>query len=193
MSQSNIAGCILAGGKSTRMGGRPKGLIEIDGRPIVELVLQVFKNIFNEIILVTNTPALYSKYDKDCLIVTDIIKGIGPLGGIYTGLKSTAKKAVFFTACDMPNLHNDLILRQLKTFQSSNFQAFVAEMGGFTEPLHAIYKTELAHTIKDYVAKHKDYSLRGFLKTVNTGYFKLENINLNKEIFKNINTPGDLL
>ena len=62
--------------------------------------------IFKEVILVTNSPEDYVLFENECRIIPDIIKDKGPLGGIHSALSNTAKKAVFFVACDMPYLHN---------------------------------------------------------------------------------------
>lgn len=186
----NIAGCILAGGKNSRMGGEPKAFIEINGQTIIDKTLGVFKSLFDEIIIVTNNPVLFDKYQTDCIVVSDIIKNAGPLGGIHTGLNRTTKEAVFFAACDMPNLHNELIVRQIDFFRKSNCQACVVKIDKFTEPLHGIYKKELAENIRAYISRNRDYSLRSFLKTVKTACFEIESIH--RKVFRNINTPDDL-
>ena len=55
-----ITGVVQAGGKSTRMGGRPKALIELGGRRIVERVLAALAPAVDEILIVTNSPELYA-------------------------------------------------------------------------------------------------------------------------------------
>jgi len=57
-------------------------------------------SLFKDIILMTNTPAEYAYLGLP--MVEDIIKGLGPIGGIYTALKVMDKEAGFFVACDMP-------------------------------------------------------------------------------------------
>jgi molybdenum cofactor guanylyltransferase len=42
-------------------------------------------------------------------MVQDLIKGLGPIGGIYTGLETISEKAGFFVACDMPFLQEGLL------------------------------------------------------------------------------------
>jgi molybdopterin-guanine dinucleotide biosynthesis protein A len=49
----DISGIILSGGKSVRM-GENKAFIEIDGVPIIYRIYSLFKELFQEIIIVTN-------------------------------------------------------------------------------------------------------------------------------------------
>src|SRR5213593_1953400 len=55
-----ITGVIQAGGRSTRMGGRPKALIELGGRPIIERVFAALAPSVDDVLVVTNTPELYA-------------------------------------------------------------------------------------------------------------------------------------
>jgi molybdopterin-guanine dinucleotide biosynthesis protein A len=81
-----MTGIILAGGEASRMGGTfDKAFLKIDKKPIINLQVGTFKNIFKETIIVTNSPHRYKNL-KDVMLVPDIILGLGPLGGIYSGL-----------------------------------------------------------------------------------------------------------
>ena len=142
---SHTAGAILSGGLNTRMGGRCKAFIEIDGTALVEKTVNAFKEIFTEIIIITNSPRDYQKYQKDCHIIGDKIKDIGPLGGIHSALSYTSKKAVFFIACDMPFTHNGLIQCQLSLFNKIQCQALLPKIDTSIEPLYGIYKKELKY------------------------------------------------
>ena len=55
-----ITGVIQAGGRSTRMGGRPKALLELGGRRIIDRVAHVVRQVADDLLLVTNTPELYA-------------------------------------------------------------------------------------------------------------------------------------
>src|SRR6185369_1285152 len=85
-----ITGVIQAGGKSTRMGGEPKALMELGGRRVIDRVVDVLASVTDDLLVVTNTPELYAS-----------------LGGIYSGLKA-AGAAIFTVACDMPFLRPDV-------------------------------------------------------------------------------------
>lgn len=188
---TDITGAILAGGKSSRMGGKDKALIQVEGRPLIHRTINLFKEVFAEVILVTNTPAKYKPYAAGIKISADLIKDIGPLGGIYTALSKTEKEAVFFTACDMPFLHNETIYRQIRYFETKSCDAFVPRIGSFIEPLHSIFKKSMADNILHFIKENSDYSIRNFLKTINVCYWDLEDTFFHKNMFENINREED--
>jgi len=208
MTYRKISGAILAGGKAARFGGKNKAFIEAgpvippaflrkqeggtNGMPIIQRSIGLLKEIFDEIIIVTNSPGEYTLYKEDCLIVTDILKGKGPLGGIHAGLTYTSKEAIFFVACDMPNLHNDIIRRQIKHFEGMNCDALVPRVGTFLEPLHAVYKKSLKDKLGSFLRKGSDYSVRSFLETIKVSYWDLPADAFHRGIFRNINTLEDL-
>ena len=72
---------ILAGGKSTRM-GFDKQFLELNKKRLIDIIINKLKEEFEEIIIVTNKPEEYRKYTQK--ILSDKIKDVGPLGGIYT-------------------------------------------------------------------------------------------------------------
>ena len=119
----HVTGIILAGGMSTRYGA-DKALAEIRGVPLVERVVRVMAAIFRHVILITNTPKRYDFLNLP--MHEDLVKGLGPLGGIYTGLKLMEGRAGFVTACDMPFLSADLVRHMVGV--QENFDAVVPKM-----------------------------------------------------------------
>ena len=75
-----ISGVIQAGGRSARMGGRPKALMEVGGRSIVERVLAALAPAVDDVLIVTNTPELYEFLKVP--MVADVYPDHGSLGGI---------------------------------------------------------------------------------------------------------------
>ncbi len=187
----DIAGAILAGGKNVRMSGIEKGLIRIRGRPLIERAIDLLEGIFEEIILVSNSKADFNDYTDRIIITSDIIEGIGPLGGIHSGLCRTSKHAVFFTACDMPFLEAGMILREIEYFKELNCDALIPRIGNFIEPLHAVYKKSLKGYIPALVKGDSNYSIRSLFKTVDVCYMDLEDNQDNWNIFMNLNTLKD--
>src|SRR5881396_49237 len=101
-----VTGVIQAGGKSTRMGGAPKALLELGGRRIIERVVTVVRAVVDDVLLVTNTPELYAFLDLP--MVPDVFPDHGSLGGLYSGLAAARGDAAFTVACDMPFLHAEV-------------------------------------------------------------------------------------
>jgi len=190
MKYTNISAVILAGGRNTRMEGSDKAMLCVEGQPILERLISVLGKIFEELVIVTNDRRTYNY--KGIKIVKDEIKDIGPLGGIYTGLNQLSAKAGFFVGCDMPFLHNDIIRQQVDYFNRVSCDALVPSVGGLIEPLHAVYKKSLKDKLEEFIKKSKDLSIKSFLKETKVYYWDLEDTQVNRNIFKNINTPEDL-
>ena len=185
----NISGAILAGGKNKRMGGVNKSFIEIQGSPIIQGTVNILKEIFEEIIIVTNSPRDYEQYKEECRIVPDIIKDIGPLGGIYSALSHTTKEAVFIVACDMPYLHKGLIRRLLEEAKKNTKNSIIPYSKRGLEPLHAVYSKFSLENLKFSLDK-KEFSIREFLKHCDCKHVKAQGDEMSS--FYNINTQLDL-
>jgi molybdopterin-guanine dinucleotide biosynthesis protein A len=185
----SVTGFILAGGKSSRYGSN-KALIEVDGTRLIERAVRVLKSIFQEVIVLTNTPADYAFLNLP--MVEDIIKGLGPIGGIYTGLKTMSADAGFFVACDMPFL-NEALLRHMVEARG-NFDAVVPRMGWMIEPLHAIYTGKCIPPIKDAIDS-QEYQIFKCLNRLSVKYLDEEELRAfdpGLQSFFNINEPKDL-
>ena len=130
----DVTGVILAGGKSSRFGPN-KAFAMVEGTPLIERVLTIMRSLFQRTILITNTPDEYSYLGIP--IYQDIIKGLGPLGGIYTGLTEILNEAGFFVACDMPSLNPELIRHLVEVGKGPD--VVVPRIDGKLEALHALY------------------------------------------------------
>lgn len=131
---TDVAGVILAGGESSRM-GRNKALLEVNGERMIETAYRRMAELFDEVLLVTNTPESYDFIP--CRKIADIHPGMGPLGGIHAALSSTVAERAFVIACDMPGL-NPRLIRELCGIEGGG-DVVIPETPGGLEPLHAVY------------------------------------------------------
>ena len=138
-----MTGVILAGGESTRM-GKNKALIEINGKRIIDRTVSLFREVFDDVLLVTNTPLDY--IELKVRIVTDLVSGKGSLGGIYTGLFFSSSPKAFFVGCDMPFLDRRVIQYFLGLAQTADI--VVQRTKDYWQPLHAIYPRTLLKPIE---------------------------------------------
>ncbi len=188
-SLNNMTGVILAGGKSLRY-GRDKAFELFNGLPLIERVINVMQKVFNEVIIIANNPDKYS-----CLglkIYEDIIKGIGPIAGILTGIIKMTGKAGFFVACDMPFLNPSLIRYMISI--KNGFDIVVPRIGGNIEPLHAIYTKNCLPFIKKSISKNK-LNIRSFFESLSIRYVEkneIERYDPGLEFLININKQEDL-
>jgi molybdopterin-guanine dinucleotide biosynthesis protein A len=182
-------GVILAGGKSTRYGTN-KAFAEVHGTKLIERVVRTMEPLFERLLLVTNTPHEYSYLELP--MVEDIIKGLGPIGGIHTGLETISDEAGFFVACDMPYL-NENLLRHMVTLKG-DFDAVVPRVGRMVEPLHALYTRRCLPAIRESIDLRLYQPMRFFQK-IRVRYVdeeELRSIDPQLKFFFNINKPEDL-
>lgn len=187
----NISVAILAGGKSSRFGGKSKAEIIIEGKPIISKLIDTVYDISGEIIIVTNTPGKYSTL-KNILTTTDIFTDAGPAGGLHAAIKATSADAVFLFGCDMPFLDRSLILMQIELFNKSNCDVTVPSVNGMIEPLHSIYSVKLLPVLEKFLVEASDYSLVNFISLVNAEYFKIDPDSPEARSFTNINSLSDI-
>jgi molybdopterin-guanine dinucleotide biosynthesis protein A len=185
-----IPGIILAGGKSSRY-GRNKALIEMNGIRLIERVIGVMEPVFEHLIIITNTPQEYAYLQLPTY--EDLIKGLGPLGGIFTGLEAISDEVGFFVACDMPFLNSELIRHMVETRE--DFDAVVPRIDWKIETLHAIYSKGCLPAIRELIDA-RNYQVIKFLHKVRVRYVEEEEIRaFDPELksFFNINRPEELL
>src|SRR5215470_7625949 len=96
-----ITGVILAGGKSSRM-GQNKALMALGGQRLVDRVVTVMRSVFDDLLMVTNTPEVYAELGVP--MVRDVWSEKGSLGGIYSAIYHVATPYCLVVACDMPFL-----------------------------------------------------------------------------------------
>ena len=185
-----MTGIILSGGKSNRLGGLNKAFIEVRGERLIERTLRIYRDLFEEILIVTNSPLDYLEFDVK--IVTDIIPGKASLGGIYTGLFCANSEYAFVTACDMPFL-NAQFIRFIMTKMGQHDIIVPRSVDGL-QPLHAIYSRNLLKPIRRLIDANQLKITELFKKHKVLEIPREESLSFDPEerIFMNINTPEDL-
>lgn len=186
-----FSGVILAGGENRRYQGVVKARLVVNGRPIIENTLELFERIFDDILIVTNTPEQFSPY-KRYRMVPDIYTGIGPLGGLHSALFNLDTDAIFMVASDMPWLSEELIIRMKSYFSESGSEALIPRHNGLDEPLHAVYSAGIKERLGKFLETTSSYAIREFLKLADVEYMNLDNVTASRNPFANINRPGDL-
>lgn len=106
ISYKEMCGVILSGGKSSRMGTN-KALLKIDDQTIIEKVIDLMKEIFDEVVISTNEPELYDNINTPK--IRDRFPGFGPLAGIHSTLTELQTNKIFITTCDLPFINRALI------------------------------------------------------------------------------------
>ena len=185
-----VTGVIQAGGKSTRMGGEPKALMELGGRRIVERVLDAVRPVVDDVLIVTNTPALYGFLGVP--MVADVYPDHGSLGGIFSGLRAVSGDAAFTVACDMPFLHPDVA--RLVIDRAGEGDVVIPRVGEQLETMHALYaKACLPHIERRLKAGR--LKIVGFfedVRVVEVDEAEVARVRPADVVFMNVNTPDEL-
>lgn len=109
---SKLIGIILAGGAGRRMGGADKGLINLNGQPLIEHVLKRLESQVEEILIVANRHLdSYANYGHS--VLSDSLPGFaGPLAGMLAGIRAAVQihpqANCIFVPVDAPRLPADL-------------------------------------------------------------------------------------
>ncbi len=183
-----ITGIILAGGKNLRM-GKNKAFLEINGERIIDRTKNLFVDLFDEVLLVTNSPLEY--FDLNLRTVSDLLPG-GALGGIYTGLFHASHSHGFVAACDMPFLNQALISHLVALAPA--YDLVIPKTSDGWEPLHAVYSQKCLPFMEDLLRKN-NFKIFDFFSKVKKREVTTEEIlpfDPHLVSFLNINTPEDL-
>lgn len=191
MKEKKLSAAILAGGKALRYGGKNKSFITINGSTIVEKNLEILKDLFDEIIIISNDPDSYHLHSK-ITVVKDIYPNKGPLSGIHAALCHCTTSGVFVFACDMPNLDKEIILSQVRYFSEKRSMIIVPETPTGIEPLHAIYPKDSLTAVEDLVKMKSNLPIRSLFSLYPTLFWKFNDRKMADVVFKNINRPEDL-
>jgi molybdopterin-guanine dinucleotide biosynthesis protein A len=187
----NISAAILAGGANKRFNRMIKANIPVEGKKIISRITDTIKDVFEEMIIVTNTPEEFCEF-SGCRIVHDHFLKVGPLGGIHAALKGSSYESVFIFASDMPFLDKELIISQIMYFENIECDILIPKINENIEPLHAIYSTRILGDLEKYLAEESDYSVRAFLRKENIGYFQLDDSERIRRAYTNINSTDDI-
>jgi len=183
---------ILAGGESRRM-GQNKAFIQVaEGIWLFDYVYGTCKELFSEIIIVTNQPRQFEDYQAH--IVIDAIRGSGSLGGLYTALIQASNYHTFCVACDMPFLKPELISHLIE--KRLNYDIVIPRTKEGPEPLHAIYSKQCIQPIKKLLDKGElkiTKLLSSEVRVCCCEEEELKKIDPLLASFTNVNTRRDLL
>jgi molybdenum cofactor guanylyltransferase len=166
---SNCGICILAGGLSQRM-GRDKARLQL-----------ATGTTLSQILLTAGELRLPLR-----VIRRDLVPRCGPLGGIYTALKTSQAEAELFLACDMPFVSPALLRKLLRHFQETRAPAFVSAKGMAGFPF-LLLKNNLP-TVEAHI-REKTLSIQQLAGALKAGCLRVGRVRA-EELF-NVNTPED--
>jgi molybdopterin-guanine dinucleotide biosynthesis protein A len=180
---------VLAGGASRRMGS-DKSFVLLDGRPLIQHVLERLAPLSCPIMMITNDPERYERFRVP--MFSDLVRQRGSLGGLYTALSLSKSDAVLCVACDMPFL-NPTLLSYLGALLDSH-DAAVPVVDGHYQTLHAVYRKSclphMARALQMNRLRISDCLRDAAVRWVDE--CELRQFDPDLQSFMNVNTPANL-
>ena len=126
ITQQEITGLILAGGRGMRMGGVDKGLQTLQGKPMILHVIQRLQPQVDRIMI--NANQNLDRYREFNFPVCADEKNdyAGPLAGIQAGLIHCETAYMLTAPCDTPMLPTDLVTQLATALEKSTADIAVA-------------------------------------------------------------------
>ena len=186
--KQKTTGIILSGGKSSRMGS-DKGLLILNGKPLIQYSIDVLKELCSEIIICANNPA-YDTFGYP--VIKDVYPDLGPIGGIYTGLLNSGSESNFILSCDMPFINPQIIIYLLSN-RDKSLASIPTHGKNIIEPLCALYSKAILPQLKKQI-RNKDLKLMNLLKTVDVNWVKMDSglEFYHPDLFFNVNDQNSL-
>ena len=179
-----VTGIILAGGKSSRM-GTDKGLLKLNGKSMVEYVIDALTEMCSRVLIVSNNIE-YRRYGID--VVKDIYEDKGPLGGLYSGLMNSNSQVNICVSCDIPNVNADVFKFLLCHIE--NYEVILPSYKDRLHPLMGVYSSNCSSIFETQI-KNNLLKVETACKLMNYKTVELTEIDFDKSVFDNVNTLDD--
>lgn len=184
-----ISGIIMAGGRSSRMKFN-KAFAQVGGKPVIQMIIEKFKPLFQEIIIISNEPQLFTSFGLP--IYQDIYPYLGPVGGIHSALVNASNDQMFILGCDMPFMNMQLVEYMLSKI--SDYDSVVPEIDSYLQPLAAVYNRTCLPVFTECL-EHDKLKLTLIFSELNALVLKedkLQRFGSVGEMFFNVNDPNAL-
>ncbi len=182
VNPNDITACILAGGKSSRM-GTDKGLLLLNQKPLIQHIIDAIPNSIINQIIIANSDS-YSPFSIP--VYSDIIPDCGPLGGIFTALKHAKTDWILLLSCDIPLINSSIIENLMHT--QTDKKGIVYASNQKLHPLCGFYHVSILSEVETRLIAG-ELKMQELCHTIPVFAVDLPQQWANN--FKNINTPTD--
>ncbi|MEZ8392465.1 molybdenum cofactor guanylyltransferase MobA [Vibrio cyclitrophicus] len=177
---------ILAGGQASRMGGKDKGLVELNGSPLIQYVINKLSQ--QDVSITINANRNLGSYQAFAPVVSDSFPDYpGPLGGIHAGLQNATTDWVGFVPCDSPQISDDLVERFCSAVKEDS-DILVAHDGEFKQPVFTLFHKRVLPKLEAFLERG-DRKIILLYKECVTEYVDFSD---SPNCFVNLNTPEEL-
>jgi molybdopterin-guanine dinucleotide biosynthesis protein A len=188
-SNPSVAGFVLAGGRSSRM-GVDKARLKVDDQPLLLRTVNLLRAHLDWVAVVG--PVGRYEFIQDP-VVPDHWPGKGPLAALLTGLEHSSSEWNVFLACDLPLLDGRFIDLLIRSATASQSQAVIPRTRDGWQPLCAAYHRTCAFPIRAALGEG-ELTVVSVLPRLRVEVINEEHLaraGLGEEIFENLNGPED--
>ncbi len=170
------------------MGGRDKGLIPFEGRPMVtELAKRLRSQVSAMIVSANRNAEIYMRLVR-CPVVRDITGDhAGPLAGVASAMAVARTKYLMTVPCDAPLLAGDLVFRLYQAMIASRTEISVARDAQRVQPMFALWRCELLPSLPGWL-NAGGRQVRLWYQSRRTTFVTFAD---RAEMFHNLNNPLD--
>ena len=192
MDHNNILGTVLAGGKSQRF-GEDKSQVKLDGKLLIDHILDEIINEFKEILIVSNNQINFKHSDKISMI-SDLKKDQGPLGGVLSAMKWVKEsnkdyKWISTFPVDTPFFKKEILQNFVREINSDESKLFFIKSNNTRHNIFGIWSIDLMEKLEEDL----NYGKRKVEHWANDiGVKVIEMKFLKDDPFFNINSKEDL-
>jgi len=187
----NVNAMILAGGRSSRMGGPNKALIPLGDKTLIEHVIQRLQSQVDHLAINGDLQTLAT---VGCPVIEDnVVNFSGPLAGLYSGLldpRLSSADYLLLAPCDGPFIPTNLVaeLYQLMVAQDADIVCVCYE--DVAQATFSLWHKRTVMAVKNALLSDHNGGFKPLLGVLKTVYYDWPDSSVNP--FFNINTPQDL-
>ncbi|MEJ2454451.1 MAG: molybdenum cofactor guanylyltransferase MobA [Candidatus Thiodiazotropha sp.] len=149
--QEQITAVILAGGRGRRMGGVDKGLVEFNGRPLIEHVIEAIAPQVHDLMINANRNLVRYQTFGYPVIADSLNDYQGPLAGFLAAMEMARTPYIVTVPCDGPLLAADLVERLVQARERDSAEIAVAHDGQRMQPVYALIPVSLKQSLQHYL------------------------------------------
>jgi molybdopterin-guanine dinucleotide biosynthesis protein A len=188
----NIAGIVLCGGRSTRMGS-PKASLPFGSETMLQRVVRLLGTVVSPLVAVAAPEQELPDLPSTIIVTRDEREGRGPLEGLRAGLKALPDHvdAAYVTSCDVPLLVPAFVERMIDLLEDHDIA--VMEIDGFAHPLSAVYRRRTLPEVESLLAAERlrPVFLFDAVKTRRVTTAEVAAVDPQLLTLRNLNTPQD--
>ena len=192
MDNNNILGIVLAGGRSQRF-GEDKSQVKLDGKILIDHILNEISDGFKEILIVSNNKIKF-KHSDNISMIRDLKKDQGPLGGILSAMKWIKEKRKNYKwistfPVDTPFFKKEILQNFLHEINLEESKLFFIKSNNTVHNIFGIWSIDLMEKLEEDL-NNGERKVEVWANKVGVKVINMEFIN--EDPFFNINTKDDL-